>query len=315
MGSSVETSNCQSLLRQQYGSSIHPQTRGNTFTVPISKNSGTVQNSGLVFDNSHTHTPPRSQERHSRCSVPSQSTQSNRMAPSNRNLEQTVLCLRNSPDGYVCHSSEQGDARLCFSIPGRQSIGGKRPVPIMGWLGTSVCISSGSHCSQDSPENPKVPGHHGHHDRIPTSISAVAPYSAPVEHTSWDPSLRHPTVPICAQHTATSIPPRSQAIGSSRVELIRDVLKRHHFPDTVVDMAADPLQDSSSNVYNSQWKAFALWANNKGNLRNDLSFITLAEYLVYFFSQNKKVNTILVHKASISSVLKLLNPPTAIHAS
>ena len=123
---------------------------------------------------------------------------------------------------------------------------------------------------------------------------------------SSDPSFRHPTVPVCAQHTATSIPPRSQAIGSSRVELIRDILKRHHFPDTVVDMAADPLRDSSSNVYNSQWKAFALWADNKGILPNDLSFITLAEYLVYLFSQNKKVNTILVHKASISSVLKLL---------
>ena len=314
MGSSVETSDCQSLLRQQYGSSIHPQTRGNTFPVPILKNSGTVQNPGSVCDNSHTHTPPRSQERHSRCSVPSQSTQSNRMAPTNRNLEQTVLCLRNSPDGYVCHSGEQGDARLCFSLPGRQSMGSRRPVPIMGRLGTSVCISSGSHCSQDSPENPKVPGHHGHHDRIPTSIPTVAPSSAPVEHTSSDPSLRHPTVPVCVQHTATSIPPRSQAIGSSCVELIRDVLKHHHFPDTVVDMAADPLRDSSSNVYNSQWKAFALWANNKGILPNDLSFITL-EYLVYLFSQNKKVNTTLVHKASISSVLKLLNPPTAIQES
>ena len=229
-----------------------------------------------------------------------------------RNLEQTVLCLQNSPDRYVCHSGEQGDACLCFSLPGPQSMGGRRPVPIMGRLGTSVCIPSGSHCSQDSPENPKVPGHHGHHDRIPTSIPTVAPSSAPVEHTSWDPSHRRPTVPVCAQPPAPSIPPRSQTIGSSCVELIRDVLKRHHFPDTVLDMAADPLLDSSSNVYSSQWKAFALWANNKGILPNDLSFITLAEYLVYLFSQNKKVNTIFVHKASISSVLKLLNPPTAI---
>ena len=82
-----------------------------------------------------------------------------------------------------------------------------------------------------------------------------------------------------------------------------------------MDMAANPLQDSSSNVYNSHWKAFALWANNKDILPSDLSYITLAEYLVYLFSQNKKVNTILVHKASISSVLKLLNPPTALQES
>ena len=315
MGSSVETSDCESLLRQQYSSSVHPQSGGNTFSAPILQNSGTVRAPGSVCDNSHTYTPPRSQERHSRCSVPTQSTQSNRMASSNRNLEQSVLCLRNSPDRHVCHSGEQGNARLCFFLPGRQSMGGRRPVPIMGRLGTSLCISSRSHCSQDSPENPKIPGHHGHHDRVTTSIPTVASTSSPVEHTSSDLSPWRPTVPVCAQPPAPSIPPRSQTIGSNRVELIRDVLKCHHFPDTVVDMAADPLRDSSSNVYNTHWKAFALWANNKGILPSDLSFITLAEYLVYLFSQNKKVNTILVHMASISSVLKLLNPPTAIQES
>ena len=125
-------------------------------------------------------THPRSQERHHRCSVLNQTTQSNRMASSNRNLEQSVLCLRNSPDQHVCHSGEQGNARLCFSLPGRQSMGGRCPVPIMGWFGTSICISSGSHCSQNSPENPKISGHHGHPDCITTSIPTVASTSSPV---------------------------------------------------------------------------------------------------------------------------------------
>ena len=237
------------------------------------------------------------------------------MASSNRNLEQTVLCLRNSPDRHVRHSGEQGDAHLCFSLPGRQSMGGRRLVPIMGRFGPSICISFGSHCSKDSPENTEVPGHHGHPDSVSTPVTSVAPSVAPVEHTPPDTSVRRSTVPVCAQPPAASVPPRSQTIGSSRVALIRDVLKRHQFPDPVVDMAADPLRDSSSHVYKSHWKAFALWANEKGLHPNDLSFITLAEYLVYLFSQNKKVNTILVHKASISSVLKLLNPPTAIQES
>ena len=93
---------------------------------------------------------------------------------------------------------------------------------------------------------------------ITTSIPTVASTSSPVEHTSSNPSPGRQPVPVCAQPQTSSIPQRSQAIGSSRVELIRDVLKRHHFPDTVVDMAANPLWDSSSNVYNSHWKAFAL---------------------------------------------------------
>ena len=62
MGSSVETLDCESLLRQQYSSSIHPQTRGNTFSTPILQNSGTVRAPGSVCNNSHTYTPPRSQD-------------------------------------------------------------------------------------------------------------------------------------------------------------------------------------------------------------------------------------------------------------
>ena len=189
---------------------------------------------------------------------------------------------------------------------------GRRPVPILGRFGTSLCVSSSSHCPQNSLENPKISRHHGHHDCVTTSIPTVAPSSSTVEHTSSNPSPGRQPVPVCAQPLTPPISPRSKTIGSSRVEIIRDVLKSHHFPDTVVDMAANPLRDSSSNVYNSHWKAFALRANNKGILPSDLSYVTLAEYLVYLFSQNKKVNTIQVHKASISSVLKLLNPPTAI---
>ena len=131
MGSSVATSICESLLRQQYRSSVHPQTGGNTFSVPILQNPGTVRSPGSVCDNSSAYTPSWSQERHGRCSVQNQSTQPNLMASSNRNLEQSVLCLRNSPDRHVCHSGEQGNARLCFSLPGRQSMGGRHPVPIL----------------------------------------------------------------------------------------------------------------------------------------------------------------------------------------
>ena len=121
------------------------------------------------------------------------------MASSNRNLEQSVLCLRNSPDRHVCHSGEQDNTRLCFSLPGRQSMGGRHPVPIMGRFGTSICVSSCSHCSQNSPENPQISGHHGHHDCITTSIPTVASTSSPVEHTSSNPSPGRQPVPVCAQ--------------------------------------------------------------------------------------------------------------------
>ena len=87
----------------------------------------------------------------------------------------------------------------------------------------------------------------------------------------------------------------------------RDLLRQHHFPETVVEMATDPLRDLSSNVYNSQWKAFAKWANDKG-----IQSFRMAEYLAHHFAENKQVNTLKVHRSSIASVLKMLNMPTAI---
>ena len=51
-------------------------------------------------------------------------------------------------------------------------------------------------------------------------------------------------------------------------------------------------------------------ANDKGIQSQDLSYITMAEYLVHLFTQNKQVNTIKVHRASIASFLKTLNLPT-----
>ena len=96
------------------------------------------------------------------------------------------------------------------------------------------------------------------------------------------------------------------------MDTIRDILKEHDFPDAVVEMVTDPLRDSSSHVYNAQWKAFAKWANDKGIPSRDLSYITLAEYLVHLFAENKQVNTIKVHRAAIGSVLKMLKQPTVL---
>ena len=73
-------------------------------------------------------------------------------------------------------------------------------------------------------------------------------------------------------------------------------------------MEVDPLIDPSSHVYNSQWKAFAKWANDKGIQTKDLSYCMHADYLVHLFNENKQVNTIKVHRSALASVLKMLNP-------
>ena len=52
LGTSVAQSICESLLRKQYSSSVHPQIGGNTFSVPVLQDPGTVRSPGSVCDNS-----------------------------------------------------------------------------------------------------------------------------------------------------------------------------------------------------------------------------------------------------------------------
>ena len=135
------------------------------------------------------------------------------------------------------------------------------------------------------------------------------PWHPPASSHSTD---RRGSVPVHSQHSTPPVPQRASPIRSSRMAIIRDIIKQHDFPDTVMNMAADPLCDSSSHVYNAQWKAFAKWANDKGIQSRDFSYVTLVEYLVHLYAENKQVNTIKVHRSAIASVLKMLNPHTAI---
>ena len=234
------------------------------------------------------------------------------MQDSPRNLTQSVLCLRDPPSGHVRHRGEQDHSSLCFTLPGRQNLGGRRPLYILGLLRPSERFPSSSSSSQNPPKDRILPRHHSDPHRFPTPVSAVAPSATSAQPSSSRTADRRSPVPVHPQHSPPSVPQRSSPVGSSRVALIWDISKQHHFPDTVVDMAADPLRDSSSTVYNSQWKAFAKWANDKGIQSKDLSYVTLAEYLDHFSLRTKQVNTIKVHRSSITSVLKMLNPPTAL---
>ena len=176
-----------------------------------------------------------------------------------------------TPSGHVRHGGEQGDSTLCFTLPRRQSLGGRRPLHILGWLRPSVRLLSSSHSPQNPPEDQGLPQHHGDSRCLPTPISTVAPVTATTQSVSSHTADRRSTIPIHPQHLTPSVPQRSSTVESSRMDIIWDILKQHHIPDTVVDMAADPRRDSSSNVYNSEWKAFVKCVNNKGIQSKDLS--------------------------------------------
>ena len=198
--SSVAQSDCSRVLRQQYSSSLHLQAGRDSFHFSVQQDSGTFSSSGSICDSSHSNPSSRSQECNSRCTLSDKQSQPYRMADSSGNLKQSVLCLKDPPSGHVRHGGEQDHSSLCFSLPGRQSLGGRHPLNILGWLRTSVRLPSSSHSPQNSPEDQGLSGHHSDSRGIPTPVSTVAPFTATTQSASSHTPDRRSTVPIHPKH-------------------------------------------------------------------------------------------------------------------
>ena len=121
-----------------------------------------------------------------------------------KNLTQSVLGLRDPLSGHVRHSREQGDPSLCFSLPGRQRLGGRHPLHILGRLRPSLRLPSSSNSSQDPPKDKILSRHHSRPHCFPTPISAVAPSAISAQPASSRTADRHSSVPIHPQHSPPS---------------------------------------------------------------------------------------------------------------
>ena len=312
MGTSVVQSDCSRILRQQHGSCAHLPTRGNSFHLSVQEYIGIISPLGSVCDLSHSHPSSQSPECDSGGPVSDQQSQPYGVVASRGNPTQSVLCLGDPSSGHVRHRGEQGDPSLHFTLPGRQGLGGKCPLHILGRLRPNLCLPTSSNSPPNPPKDQVFTWHHSDPHRFSTPVLAMAPSATSAQPSSSHTADRCSPVPVHPQHSPPSVPQRPSPVGSSHVVLIQDLLRQQHNPERVVEMAADPLGDSSSNVNNSQLKAFAKWANYKGIQSKDLSCVRLVEYLVHLFAENKQVKTIKVHWSSIASVLRMLNPPTAI---
>ena len=73
----------------------------------------------------------------------------------------------------------------------------------------------------------------------------------------------------------------------------------------MANYAAQPQRDSSSNLYQCRWRAFASWATEHEFDPTTPSLNELAEYFIHLFEvKNLRPKTIAVHRAAIASVLK-----------
>ena len=191
VGTSVAQSDCSSLLWQQHGSSAHSQTRGNSFHISVQQDNGIISSSGSVCDSSHPHPSSGSPECDSGRPAPDQQPQPYRMVASCGNLTQSVLCFRDPSSGHVRHRGEQDDPSLHFTLPGRQSMGSRRPLHILGRLRPNLCLPTSPDSSPNPPKDQVFPWHHSGPHRFPTPISTVAPSA-----TSAQPSSSVPLTDI-----------------------------------------------------------------------------------------------------------------------
>ena len=184
VGTSMAQSNSQRVLRQQSSSCVHSQTRRNSFHIPVSQNSGIISSPGSICDNPNPNTSPGSSKRDSRRFITLQQSQSHGMASSRRDLTQSVLCLRDSLDGHVRNSGEQGDPDLHFTIPGRQGLGSRYPLHILGRFRADLCLPSSSHSSPNSGSDQVLSRHDSDPHSLTTPVSTLASTSTTAQSTS-----------------------------------------------------------------------------------------------------------------------------------
>ena len=204
VGTSLDQSDSPSLLRQQYGSSSYTQAGRNPFQIAFQENTENLSSSGQVWNSTYPNSSSQSQECNSRCPVSSEQSKSDRMGAPSGNLTQAVLCLRDPPSRHVRHGREQGYPNLHFTLPGRQSLGGQRPLNIMGRLRTSVYLPSGSHCPKDPPENEGLSGHHSDSNSIPNPSRPRHPL--PLLFTQW------PRIPLTNMAPYQCVPNRRRPL-------------------------------------------------------------------------------------------------------
>ena len=92
------------------------------------------------------------------------------------------------------------------------------------------------------------------------------------------------------------------------MDTLSAILRFKGIPDTVISYAAVPQRDSTSGLYDKQWKAFSQFCRTKSVHPLNSTEIVISEYLVNMFQGGAQPSTIKVHKAAILSVLCHVTP-------
>jgi len=164
----------------------------------------------------------------------------------------------------------------------------------VGQLRPSLCLPTGTNHPKNSGLDSTISRNDCVVSRISEPCQTMAPSVAPAKCSTQSTSSGCIPVPVHSSAGGACVSPRPQPLRPG------------------IQLASVPLRDSSSRLYDLHWKLFVDWIVSKDIPVDNISFHHLAEYLTHLFHQGKQVNTIKVHRASITSVLKLKCPPSTL---
>ena len=139
----------------------------------------------------------------------------------------SLFCLGNTLVNMF--ASQWSVSHLCVTLPGWDSMGGKRPVNLLGQFRFGVCVSTSSDSSQDHEQYSKVLRHAGHCDTILESIQVLASHSPTTQPMSSDTFPGRPTVPVLSSPSTSSVSPGHETVSPSRLDVTRQALRNNTF--------------------------------------------------------------------------------------
>lgn len=283
--------NCSSLC-QQSGRHQIVDTSGD--------NSGVILSDSQSERHDQSSSHPRQTQSHSRPVITSQPNREHRVDHVSTRIDSSLEIVGQASPGSDGHSADNTVANLREPIPRPTSLRGRRNVLVMGRNGR-VHISSMGHDrgSADQSRDSQL-----HFD---SNHAQVAQQS--VVSTSVGPTRRLPS-PVTTQPRHNPHAPQWQAprtnpfSGSTRLSLVAQRAHDQGFSDQVSKrLATGQLRTSTQNIYESKWRKFVVWCNQRGYNPLQLPLARVCDFFLYLFKEEKlSPVTIEGYRSAINSV-------------
>ncbi|XP_070197976.1 uncharacterized protein [Littorina saxatilis] len=292
---------CSSVYRQHDSGGVHQQ--AGRLAVPVSLGEG-LRDPGVVLSASYHdlgQVPSREAEHFGGCAQSFRYSASVGVDDHSRGTASPLGPGPKASGGPFCHKVLKEASGVRLAIPGPSGMASERS-------GLSLDGSGGvrlSSLSVTQPSNPES----GDGGAGPSSSGRSSVAVAGLVSRSSSARPRAPHSSRTRARGTSAAPNRhstrgAQSSEASRVEVVRDSLKRSGASSLTLDLVARSHRASTSSVYASHWKAWTAWCSARGVSSVAPRSIQVANHLSFMSSQGASVSSLRVRRSAISATLK-----------